>query len=375
MKENLKSIIEYPGVVIFFGLCVAMLAGYLIVPDKEYSQMENRYLQSRPSVSLSSLADGTFMDSFETYTNEQVMFRDFLVKCKSVFVWATGSVENNGIARGDRGFLFDKTTSVSPKASKNVAAIRNFVRESDRDVYIAIAPTSVWVNADCLPAGMPVLDEVSLSNELTLALADEKNGHIIYLYDILNKHRDEYIFYRTDHHWTTKGAGYAYEEIADKMGLEWQDISRYDRSEAYDFYGTHYAKYKGPFVLPDTIEYYDVSIDSLEREKDTEYDLIDTDKFEGFDKYGAFMYGNDGKCVVHADKGLGKNLYIFKDSYANCLIPYLVMNYDNITVMDLRYFGGSVQEELARDPQADILLMYNWSFVNDDNHFYKLADK
>jgi hypothetical protein len=51
------------------------------------------------------------------------------------------------------------------------------------------------------------------------------------------------------------------------------------------------------------------------------------------------------------------------------------MNYDNITVMDLRYFGGSVSEEIAKDPQADILLMYNWSFVNDDNHFYKLADK
>lgn len=167
--------------VIFFGLCVAMLAGYLILPDKEYSQMENRYLQSRPSVSASSLADGSFMESFETYTNEQVMFRDFLVKCKSAFVWATGSVENNGIARGDKGFLFDKTTSVSSKASKNIAAIRNFVQKSDRDVYIAIAPTSVWVNADCLPAGMPVLDEVSLSNELTLALADEKNGHIIYL--------------------------------------------------------------------------------------------------------------------------------------------------------------------------------------------------
>ena len=57
------------------------------------------------------------------------------------------------------------------------------------------------------------------------------------------------------------------------------------------------------------------------------------------------------------------------------MIPYLVMNYDNITVMDLRYFGGSVSEEIAKDPQADILLMYNWSFVNDDNHFYKLADK
>ena len=87
------------------------------------------------------------------------------------------------------------------------------------------------------------------------------------------------------------------------------------------------------------------------------------------------MYGNDGKCVVHADKGLGKNLYIFKDSYANCLIPYLVMNYDRITVLDLRYFGGSVTDELKADEGADVLLMYNWTFVNDDNHFYKMVGK
>ena len=76
---------------------------------------------------------------------------------------------------------------------------------------------------------------------------------------------------------------------------------------------------------------------------------------------------------VHADKGTGRRLVILKDSYANCLIPYLVMNYDKITVIDLRYFGGSVSDELASDEQADVLLMYNWTFVNDDNHFYKLV--
>ena len=375
MKNRIKTITEYPLIIIFSVLCIGMLAGYLFLPQTDFSDMENRFLQKRPLMTLSSLSDGSYMDSFETYTNEQIPFRNMLVKCKAVLTRLTGSVENDGIAKGEKGFLFDKVTQESDKAKKNIASITNFAKSAGRDVYIAIAPTSVWVNADCLPKGMPVLNEAQLSNELTGALAGEKNAHIIYLYDKLNSHRDEYIFYRTDHHWTTKGAGYAYEEIADKMNLGWQDITRYERHTAEEFYGTLYAKYKGIFVEPDTIEYYDVPIDRLELEKQTVDSLYDTEKLSGYDKYAIFMYGNDGKYTVYADKGLGRSLIILKDSYANCLIPYLVMNYDRITVLDLRYFGGSVTDELKADEGADVLLMYNWTFVNDDNHFYKMVGK
>ena len=375
MKNRMKHIIEYPMVVIFAIACIGMLAGYIMLPQHEFSDMENRYLQLRPKMTLSSLADGSFMDSFETYSNEQIPLRSFLVKCKAAIVYLTGSSENDGIAKGRQGYLFDKVTSTNNQMHKNIVAIKNFAGSTDRDVYIAGAPTSTWVNADKLPKGMPVLDEESCSNDLTTALQDVPNAHFIYLYDKLHGHRDEQLYYRTDHHWTTRGAGYAYEKIADEMGLKWQDITQYEKHEAGDFRGTHYAKYKGIGVVPDTIEYYDVPIDELALEKRTVHNLYDTEKLEGYDKYAMFMYGNDPKYEVRADKGLGRDLIVLKDSYANCLIPYLVMNYDSITVMDLRYFGGSVGEVLESKPDADILLMYNWTFINDDNHFYKLVDK
>ena len=334
--------------------------------------MENRYLQMRPQASASGLLDGTFMDSFETYTNEQIPLRNMFVKCKAVCVWLTGSSENDGIAKGDDSYLFDKVPSVSDKMHKNILAIKKFTENAGRDVYVAVAPTSTWINQDKLPKGMPVLDEMSCSNELTQALADVDNAHMIYLYDVLSEHKNEQLYYRTDHHWTTKGAGYAYEEIARQMGLEKMDISQYGKHVADDFLGTHYAKYKGIFVKPDSIEYYDVPIKELELEKKTVDNLIDESKLSGYDKDAAFMYGNDGQYVVRADKGAGRDLIILKDSYANCLIPYLVMNYDTITVMDLRYFGGKVPDVLAEHPDADVLLLYNWTFINDDNHFYKL---
>lgn len=375
MKSELKRITKYPIVAIFALVCICMLAGYIVLPQNDFSDMENRFLQKRPELTSASLADGSFMETFETYTNEQIPLRNVFVKCKAVFVWLTGSSENDGIAKGDGGYLFDKVAATSDKAAKNIAAIKNFAASSDRDIYIAIAPTSTWINADKLPKGMPVLDEVSLSNELTLALSNIPSAHMIYLYDTLNKHKNEQIFYRTDHHWTTLGAGYAYEEIASAMGFEAKDITQYEKHVADDFLGTHYAKYKGVFVEPDKLEYYDVPIKALELEGRMVDNLIDEEKLKGYDKYAAFMYGNDGRYVVNADKGLGRDLFILKDSYANCLIPYLTMDYDTITVMDLRYFGGKVADELAADPDADVLLLYNWTFVNEDNHFFKLVSK
>ena len=373
MKKTIRQITEYPLVTIFFAVCAVMLAAYLFLPEKDFSDMENRFLQKRPAVSFDGLLDGSFMDSFETYTNEQIPLRNMFVRCKAVFVQMTGSSENDGIAKGDDSYLFDKVTSVSDKMHKNIQAIRNFAKDAGRDVYIAVAPTSTWVNEEKLPAGMPVLDEASCAAELSGALEDIPNAHVIGLKEVLDAHKDEQLYYRTDHHWTTKGAGYAYEEIARCMGLDKEDITQYEKHVAGDFRGTHYAKYKGAFVVPDSIEYYDVPVEKLELEDRTVNDLIDVSKLSGYDKYAAFMYGNDGKYTVNSDKGAGRSLIILKDSYANCLIPYLVMNYDTITVMDLRYFGGSVKEELLGAPEADVLLLYNWTFMNDDNHFYKLT--
>ncbi|MCR5688151.1 MAG: hypothetical protein K6G58_09035 [Lachnospiraceae bacterium] len=375
MKDLFGNIKEYPLIPIFAAVTVLTLAGYLFGPEQDFSEMENRFLQKRPAVTASSLADGSFMDAFEVYTNEQIPLRGALVKCRAAMVYLTGASENDGIAKGRDGYLFDKVLSVSDRMDRNAALIASFAENAGRDVYVAAAPTSTWINADRLPAGMPVLDEESCREKLEGALSGTESAHFIDLYPVLCEHAGEQLYYRTDHHWTTAGAGYAYSAIASAMGLAEDDIRQYEKHEAGDFRGTHYAKYKGINVEPDTVEYYDVPIGELVLPEGSVSALVDTDALSGYDKYAAFMHGNRGKMEVHADKGTGADLVIFKDSYANCLIPYLVMNYDNITVIDLRYFGGSAADELTAHPDADVLLLYNYTFLNDDNHFYKLVDR
>ncbi|MCR5673497.1 MAG: hypothetical protein K6F87_07270, partial [Lachnospiraceae bacterium] len=83
MKDRIKNLTEYPLVVIFSAIVLIMLAGYIFFPDNDFSQMENRFLQKRPTVTVSGLADGSFMESFETYTNEQIPLRTMFVKMKA----------------------------------------------------------------------------------------------------------------------------------------------------------------------------------------------------------------------------------------------------------------------------------------------------
>ena len=104
---------------------------------------------------------------------------------------------------------------------------------------------------------------------------------------------------------------------------------------------------------------------------DTLYDL---EKLEIYDKYAMFLRGNDEICEIRANNaGNGRHLVVFKDSYANCLIPFLTYQYDTITIVDLRYYNKSVSELLSGDENAEILLLYNFSFLNEDNHFYRLT--
>lgn len=376
MREKISSIIKYPLVLIFGAIILVMFALYIILPENDFSDVENRTLQTMPSVSVSSLADGSFMSHFETYTTEQLPFREGLVKVKALIKQMTLSNENNGIVRGEDDYLFETTYGITPQYGKNVAAIRKFVSDSDRPVYIAIAPTATEILKDKVPKGFRTIDQKKELEGLKAQLGD---ANFINLYDTLYEHSGsgEEMYYHTDHHWTSLAAYYAYVEII--KGLNNDELCKpigldgLTAHEANDFYGTHYAKFKEYNIKPDVLTYYDIPVKSFNR-SDGEYDsLYDTEKLKIYDKYAMFMRGNDDIAVVKTGNQASKNLIVFKDSYANCLIPFLTYHYDTITVVDLRYYSDSVAELLKDDESADVLLLYNFDFVNEDNHFYRLT--
>lgn len=376
-KQVFSSIIKYPMVPLFFALIITMLILYLALPKNEFSDVENRKLQTMPEISLSSLADGSFMAKFETYTTEQLPFREVLVKIKALAKQLTLGNENNGIVKGKAGYLFEVSYGITPQYGKNVAAIKKFVSDADREVYIAIAPTAPEIMRDSLPKGFKTIDQKSELDKLGGELSLIQNASYINLYDTISGHKTdgEQMYYRTDHHWTSEAASYAYADITSTILNENHfNPDLLTPRRVNDFYGTHYAKFKECNIKPDTMTYYDIPVESYAR-SDGEYDsLYDYDKLNIYDKYAFFMRGNDDLAVVKSsNSGSGRSLIVIKDSYANCLIPYLTYDYDTITVVDLRYYSESVRELLDSDKEADVLLLYNFDFINEDNHFYRLT--
>lgn len=372
--EGIKKLIHYPLTIVFsaFLLSIAILS--VIIPDRELSEWENRYLTKAPEVRIADIADGSFMTKYENYINDQMPFRDGFIKLKASIEAVFLKIENNSVARGKDSYLFTKSESKTDVFDKNISIISEFIKNTDNDVTVAIAPNAAGILTKKVPKGMIIPNQKEKLSELMDDKSLLSGARVVDLSCVLLTHEDEYIYYKTDHHWTTLGAYYAYEAISDDP----LDLSVLSKGEKGGFLGTLYAKYKGLFVKPDVITYYDIPIRSFVTDDTLRNSLLDIEKLSVFDKYGMFLYGNFGKSEIVSDEsilseeGKGKKLIIFKDSYANCLIPFLTHDYEYITLIDLRYYKDSVKELVENNKDADILFINNFDFLNEDNHFYKL---
>ena len=380
--DMLKFVQKNTFTIVFAVMVLVMFAGYLFNKGGEFSPAENRYLAERPRITLSGIYDGSFMKNFELYTKEQLPLRDALIRLKAVSGEIMFKNENNGIARGAQGHLFEKLVSTSEQLSKNKAAICSFAERSGRDISVCIIPNSCEILTQDVPAGFPNISQKAEIDGFYGELSSFGNVNAVSVYETLKDNSDRYIYYRTDHHWTTLGAYYGYLRICEAMGLTpWKEAEdqKSDRLRTADgFYGTYYSKYRGIMGgLADTISYYDIPVDSYETGGIRYDNLYDLAKLDTYDKYAMFMYGNEGIGIVECkpSEAAGKRgeLIVFKDSYANCLIPFLTYNYDRLIVIDLRYYPEPVSELLDAHKDADILLLYNFMHFNEDNHFYRLT--
>ena len=372
--EGIKKLIHYPLTIVFSAFLLSIAVLGLIIPDKEVSEWENRYLTKAPEVRLADIADGSFMTKYENYINDQMPLRDEFIKLKASIEAVLLKIENNSVARGKDSYLFTKSKNKTDVFDKNISIISEFINNTDNFVTVAIAPNAAGVLTNKVPKGMIIPDQKEKLSELMGNKSLLSGARVVDLSCVLLTHEDEYIYYKTDHHWTTLGAYYAYSAISDDP----LDLSTLEKGEKDGFLGTLYAKYKGLFVKPDVITYYDIPIRSFVTDDTLRNSLLDKEKLLVFDKYGMFLYGNFGKSEIVSDEsilseeGKGKKLIIFKDSYANCLIPFLTHDYEYITLIDLRYYKDSVKELVENNKDADILFINNFDFLNEDNHFYKL---
>lgn len=403
----MKTILKYPMAILFFAFVLGMFFVDTFNADRYYSEFENTVLQQKPTFSWQSFSDGTFGNQYVKYINDQFVKRDDWITMKATADMALGRTESHGVVYGKDGYLMEKLQIVEEKPStagtnvvaertfdRSVANVRAFLEMYDKDVTLSIVPNSYPVLEDKVPYALPIADQEKYTQQIYDTLSQADNSlEVIDFTETLKEHSDEYIYYHTDHHWTTLGAYYAYVEYCQEKGLTPVSLSDLEENKVENFYGTFYSKAKRPGQDSDTITWYDVPVDEFAFVANTKEDpqllelgemveedglqllsvdsMMDERKFQTRDKYAAFMWGNSGYVKIKSSHNLdhqdGKTsrLLLFKDSYANSMIPYLTYNYDEIIVVDLRYMAKNVSE-LMKEDFDDIFVMYNFStFISD----------
>ena len=213
---------------------------------------------------------------------------------------------------------------------------------------------------------------------ITVTILDGRSAQLGHLRELFSANKDQYLYYNTDHHWTTDGAYLAYQEFCRQQGLTPFDTAAHQAVEVEKFYGTSYSSSRYWNAQPDTITYYalpnpltvwNVSPTGQLSQLSTG-DMYDYSKFEVYDKYAAFMRGNNGYSTIEGD-GEG-SILVIKDSYANCFIPFLTANYEKIGVVDLRNYNLSVDRLMESEGYEKVLLLYNFQSFKADTRLPSL---
>nr|WP_317326172.1 DHHW family protein [uncultured Flavonifractor sp.] len=360
----------------FIGL---FLVANAAAPDREFSQMENRNLAQMPALSAKSLLSGSFMKDFETYTTDQFVGRDAWIGLKSSTERALGKKENNNVYFCDQDTLITRFDQPDAgRVSENLNYVNTFVEHVDIPVIFSLIPTQASIWADRLPAGAPNASQTALLDQAKAAVPGATWAD---LYTPLMAHKDEAIFYRTDHHWTSLGAYYGYTGLASALGFTPVPLDTYTETvRSTEFYGTVFSSSGVRWVKPDTITTYvpDTGItvtshtyDSTGKPVEVPRPLYDTSFLSVKDKYSMFLGGNQSLGVVKTPNADKPKLLVIRDSYADTVVPFLTPHFSEIHLLDLRYYKLSIADYIQQNGIDQALVLYSApNFVTDSNLFW-----
>ena len=365
--EGRSAVIAGASVVLSAALLFG--AATLAMPKQTFSENENRVLASMPEFSLSSLWDGSFRTGFEAWFADHFAGRDTWSALHHLVQTAAGRKDSGGVYLGKEDHLFLIPTAPEAENVKNLTeAINAFTQAyGELNHYFAVAPNAIWTQRDLLPANTEAPDQQVQLESFT---NDLENVNIVDLCAMLSPRRDEYIYYLTDHHWTTLGAKYAFDAIAAKMDLR-------NLAEKYDTYvvseqfegtlasksGIHNVRDTIEIRVPKTdIEYYVYYADSGE----SAGSMYQRSYLDTKDQYAVFFGGNHALVQIRTTADTGRRLLVFKDSYANAVMQFLYPYFDEIIMVDPRYYYDSLKPVMNQYGVTDVLYLYNAdTFFND----------
>lgn len=354
-KLKIVFLISAIGLMLFPVLFIAL------TPDVRFSENENRALNGRPEISLNRVLDGSFQQRLNEYISDQLPFRDILMEEATVVKKILGYQEIGGAYLGKNHHYMKKVTEEDMKESyfdANIRTLSAFLKDQDNlNQCVLFVPDAGISLREDLPANAPFYDADAYYKNAADTLGTS-------MVDLREKFagREDY-YYRTDHHWTARGAYAGYEECCKKLGLPVRDFESFGPScVSHSFLGSLYSKVLDPRAKADDfIIYKNLPELTLTIERKVFASIYDEEKLEKKDKYAAFFGGNYGTLSIETKAATGRKLLCVKDSFANCMVPYLLNDYEEIVMIDLRYFHGNPNRLIEEKGITDILVVYELS--------------
>ena len=374
-KDRQRKVQEKLVGIIFILTLFLFLIINVIVPDREKSVQENRMLATKPKFRLSSLISGDYDEKFEAYMDDQFVGRDMWRKLKVTVDRICGSRLENGVYIGRNGQLLEQIEVADENhLAANIKAIKSFSESQSKiPVRMMLVPDAANVLNHSLPALAKPEDQTQMFSMVRKDLGDSVEW--IDVSTELNKHKTEKIYYKTDHHWTTLGAFYAFQAAAPSLGIEGDLSGKYVSYAVSDSFNGMLASKSGvnlgekeqiDIYVP-TEEDTDLIVDYVDEGKRST-SLYDSSKLKEKDQYTVFLGGNSSLLDIRTVSTSTKRLLLVKDSFANSFIPFLTPYYREIVVVDPRYYSGTINDLMDSYRISEVLFLYSGNTFFKDNN-------
>lgn len=345
---------------VFLGSMVLL---YLFSPKESFSPLEKRYLAEGPKLSWDAIQSGQFSADAEDYMADHIPFRDLLVGLNAYFKLFTGQQAAEEIRVTPEGILLEQSATWDPKAVQaNMNAINTFAAATNIQVDLMIVPSAGWA-----VAGYD--DEAKIRD--IYALAGE-NVVPVDVLTALSAIKEEPLYYRTDHHWTSLGAHTAYAAYMEAKDRAHRAKEEFTVEAVPGFYGSTYSRSALWLTPADTLELWTGTPDLQVTNKESgnlHTGIFYRERLEEADKYTVFLDGNHSLVTIQNPHAAGKGkLLVIRDSYSNCLGGFLAESYETVVLVDLRYYKQPISQLLAQEGFDDILVCYSLgNFLTDKN--------
>lgn len=374
-KDRQRKVQEKLVGIIFILTLFLFLIINVIVPDREKSVQENRMLATKPKFRLSSLISGDYDEKFEAYMDDQFVGRDMWRKLKVTVDRIGGSRLENGVYIGTNGQLLEQIEVADENhLAANIKAIKSFSESQSKiPVRMMLVPDAANVLNHSLPALAKPENQTQMFSMVRKDLGDSVEW--IDVSTELNKHKTEKIYYKTDHHWTTLGAFYAFQAAAPSLGIEGDLSGKYVSYAVSDSFNGMLASKSGvnlgekeqiDIYVP-TEEDTDLIVDYVDEGKRST-SLYDSSKLKEKDQYTVFLGGNSSLLDIRTVSTSTKRLLLVKDSFANSFIPFLTPYYREIVVVDPRYYSGTINDLMDSYRISEVLFLYSGNTFFKDNN-------